>query len=276
MADHEDEVIGQDTYTKHFDPGAYLTVKFSGAKVCSCSRDRVEFPLKCLHESFADLKKSSLEVIDLGSGPAIYSAISAAPYASEIVLSDIVEGNRDAMNKWLKNDPSAHDWTPYFDFVVKTLEGKGDQEARLRETEVRQAVKHVVYTDLNTKPPVDPICMKQYDVVITLFCLESAWNTTATFKEGIKNCIPTLLKPGGTFMLAVMARKQDKKEQGYYTIQSHKFLQLNVTPELAETALREAGFCNIVSKMCEADEEHKKANETFIGFLFLTAQLGTK
>ena len=96
------------TYMKHFDPGAYLTVKFSGAKVCSCSRDRVDFLLKCLHESFADLKKSTLKVIDLGeglgSGPAIYSAIKcrSSHLRDKLVLSDIVEGNRDAINKWLK------------------------------------------------------------------------------------------------------------------------------------------------------------------------------
>jgi len=69
------------------------------------------------------------------------NTISAAAHASELVWSDYSKGNLGTLQKWLEKDPTAHNWTPFFDKVVKYLEGKSEKEAREREEVVRQVVK---------------------------------------------------------------------------------------------------------------------------------------
>ena len=85
-------------------------------------------------------------VLDIGSGPTIAYAISAAPYASEIVLSEYTEANRAALLQWLNNDPDAFDWTQH---VVVHLEGKSEEEVPARAELVRKVIKVV-------PPPLPP------------------------------------------------------------------------------------------------------------------------
>ena len=64
----------------------------------------------------------SLKVLDYGTGPVICYVISAAGRQSEIILSDPAHANREALKKWLLNEPSAFDWTLHFNHVVQKLE----------------------------------------------------------------------------------------------------------------------------------------------------------
>ena len=62
-------------------------------------------------------------LVDIGSGPCIHTVIPAAPWFDEIVMTDFSPSNREMQEKWLKKDPVAHDWTPYFKYYSK-LGGK--------------------------------------------------------------------------------------------------------------------------------------------------------
>ena len=118
---------------KVFDTDGYLATRYGDTTV----KDRLQFLLDGHHEVFQSLPYS-LKVLDFGSGPVIQHCISAAPHASEIVFSDIAESNREAVRKWLGRDPTAFNWSPHFDYVVQTLEGKGEKEAREREEMLRK------------------------------------------------------------------------------------------------------------------------------------------
>uniref|UniRef100_A0A803TYT8 Indolethylamine N-methyltransferase-like n=1 Tax=Anolis carolinensis TaxID=28377 RepID=A0A803TYT8_ANOCA len=61
-------------------------------------------------------------LIDIGSGPSIYQLLSACESFKEIIASDLLEKNREEMQKWLKKDPEAFDWTPMVKYVCQ-LEG---------------------------------------------------------------------------------------------------------------------------------------------------------
>jgi len=69
------------------------------------------FVMKQLHMFYQSYKttETKFKILDIGTGPVIFSAISAAPYASEIVLSEYVGTSREALLQWLKNDPKAYD-----------------------------------------------------------------------------------------------------------------------------------------------------------------------
>ena len=83
--------------------------------------------LRCFHDVFQSLPQG-IKVLDYGSGPSILATISAASKASEIVLSDYTERNRDAINQWLKKDAEAVDWSPHFSYVVEKLEKRANRK----------------------------------------------------------------------------------------------------------------------------------------------------
>ena len=103
-----------------------------------------ETMFKGLHELYSG-GASGLRILEIGCGPVIAWQISAAPFASEIVMADLVQSCRDAVQLWLDKSPKAHDWTPFFRYVVQTLEGKGEEEIAKREEQLRNAVKAVIY-----------------------------------------------------------------------------------------------------------------------------------
>ena len=114
------------------------------------------FLVKQVHEYYHSYKStaSKLRILDVGTGPVIAHTISAAPHASEIVLSEYSEANREALLQWLKNDPKSHDWTPFFKHVVVDFEGKSEEEVPIRAELVRKVVKAVVPCDVNSDPPI--------------------------------------------------------------------------------------------------------------------------
>ena len=139
-------MFGEDYHDKS-DPQSYLQMYYSRA-----SNPFRILLLKQVHEFYHSYKStaSKLKILDVGTGPVIAYTISAAPYASEIVLSEYTEANREALLQWLKNDPRSHGWTPFFKHVVVDLEGKSEEEVPTRAELVRKVVKAVVPCDVIT------------------------------------------------------------------------------------------------------------------------------
>ena len=46
----------------------------------------------------------------------IHSLIPAANFFKKIVLTDLAERNRAEVERWVKKEPDAHEWTPFFRF----------------------------------------------------------------------------------------------------------------------------------------------------------------
>ena len=55
---------------------------------------------------------------------------------------DISSSNREATQEWLDGDTTIFDWSPHFHYIVNTLEGKSEKEAREREKRMRQKVAY--------------------------------------------------------------------------------------------------------------------------------------
>ena len=149
-----------------FEPSAFLKRYYTETGGTSYAVDRMQHTLRCYHDAMEKLP-SGLKVLDYGSGPVIFGAISAATKASEIVLSDLSGKNRDALRTWLNGGAGAFDWSPHFKFVVCELEGKSEKEAEEREDQVRKLVKAVVHCDISEEPPIEKGYNCTYDVVIS-------------------------------------------------------------------------------------------------------------
>jgi len=249
-----------------FDTENYLKTRFSDMTV----RDRVLFPLECFHDAFQSLSTSGLKILDYGTGPAIMSVISASRNASEIVLSDYAESNREALRKWLRKDSTAFDWSPYFDHVVQKLEGKGEKEAREREERVREVVKDVVYCDTNEDPPIRTTCQGPYDVVIDCGCLTASCVTREGFVSGVVK-LAALLKPGGTLLSYASERKMDSVTSTSYTGTKAQPV-LNTSGEYAVGVLKQHGFSDITLKICKTDITRPDYDDNLLGFRFVTAK----
>lgn len=61
-------------------------------------------------------------LIDIGSGPTIYQLLSACEVFREIIATDYTPQNLQELQKWLKKEPGAYDWSSIVQHVCE-LEG---------------------------------------------------------------------------------------------------------------------------------------------------------
>ena len=227
------------------------------------------FMLKCFHEAFQSLP-SGLSVLDYGTGPTLCLAISSVTKASEIVLSDYTEANRSALRQWLNEDPTAYDWSPYFDYVVRELEGREESEVKERQKMVRNAVKAVVHCDLSQDCPIEEGFDRQYDVVTSSLCVCAAVQTHEEYRQGFAK-LGKLVKPGGTMM--IYEAERIKNCIGVYPVENTNFRYVGVTSEFAVQALKDAGFTNITVQRTTIAPNLRKDSPDRTGYIFL---MGTK
>ncbi len=236
-------LFGED-YHGSFDPGTFLAERYKKSDLSSAGKNASI--LKALHDLFASLgarspssSQPSLKVLDFGAGPVIMCAISAARFASEIVLSDYAESCRAAVNQWLQGDPNAHDWTPYFQHVVRILEGNATEgEVAARQELVRAAIKAVVHCDITQDPPIQQGYEGPYDVVIASLVLVASCKTLEDYASGVAKLV-RLLKPGGKIFIVSEERK--KESEGNWPVGPRKWFCLHLTERDVVTALQQAG-----------------------------------
>ena len=129
-----------------------------------------DFLLRCLANFFTVVSGDGLKILDYGCGPSIPYSISAASKASDIILADYADPNREYLKKWLAKDPSLQDWSPYFKYVVQTLERESKEHAIKREEMLRNKVKAVVSCDITKEEFIEEAHNKKgwYDIVIAM------------------------------------------------------------------------------------------------------------
>ena len=136
-----------------FDAEAYVRCKFpqpgESGDLLSFSDIVLKYLAKFYKVTLFDVPGNSLKVLDYGCGPSLPFSISAATKASEIVLAEYSEPNRQFLKRWLEKDPLAYNWMPYFEHVVQTLEGGSKEEAVRREDNLRKKVKNVIDCDIS-------------------------------------------------------------------------------------------------------------------------------
>ena len=232
---------GEDYYDK-FNPQDYLQTYYSVNNL----NPIILFRLKQLNEFYTSPTQAlhaKLKILDIGSGPTIASAISAAPHAAEIVLSEYTEANRSTLLQWLNNDPNVFDWTHVFKHVVVDLESKTEEEVPIRAELVRKVVKAVVPCDVNQDPPIPTEYVDEYDIVTEFLCLTAACTTKEDYKAALVR-LHALLKSGGKIVLYTVHCK-DAPTQASYPVGSHTFFDLQISEDFILKSLEQAGFCDV-------------------------------
>ena len=252
------ETLG--SYSKGFDVDNYLTFQFPdpGQRTQDYENLLRDFAVRNLHKFFR--KKSldestdvdELKVLDYGCGPVIANVISAASLASEIVLAEYTEEGRTAVRRWLDKDPSSFNWSPYFKYIVQTLEGKSLQEAEEREERLRRVVKAVVRCDVTQDQPIEKGYEGPYDVVICCLCLADACKTKHEFEIAVRK-LAALIKPGGVLLLYNGDSKDPDGPPRSYNIGKRIFQSLPLSQEFVLAALEQSEFSDITVKRFAAD-----------------------
>uniref|UniRef100_A0A8C4XDQ8 Zgc:64002 n=1 Tax=Erpetoichthys calabaricus TaxID=27687 RepID=A0A8C4XDQ8_ERPCA len=153
-------------------------------------------------------------LIDIGSGPTLHNALIASEYFQEIIMSDYVECNRKEIEKWLRRESGAHDWShsEIVSFYRSTIEE--------REEKTRSVIKQVLKCDVTQINPFHPIVWSLQTADISVMHLGNA----------------TLLKPGGTLIIIGMLKET------FYTLGKYKYSCLYIDQNFVKSALQKQGF----------------------------------
>ena len=230
------KVCGGTDYLDKFDAFAYLE------KHGPIENSR--HMLRCYHSAFQELP-NGISVLDYASGSSIRGTISAANKASEIILSDYSSRNLKVARDWLDNKPCSFDWDPHFSYVVKDLEGGGEDEVVKRKEQVRKVVTGFAHCDLTQEPPIEEKYLKLYDVVIESFVLVSIAKTKEEYFDLVSR-LAQLVKPGGYILLYGVVNSTS------YTVGNYTFSDFPVTTTLIRESLERCHF-----SVLDMDKSHE-------------------
>ncbi len=146
-------------------------------------------------------------VLCFGSGPTLHHVFLAVPRATEIYLADYLPQNLEEIERWRRQDPAAHDWTP---FVRYTLEceapvapSDGDIAARIQA--LRGAIGGLVPADASLPDPLGAGFRGRFATVLSPYCAEAATADKQLWAQYCRN-IATLVRPGGYFLTSAVRR----------------------------------------------------------------------
>jgi len=199
-------------------------------------------------------------LLDFGSGPTIYSVISAVTKVERLVLSDYVAANREELALWQRNDPQSFDWTPFVETALR-LEGIEPTAAAIaqRQAEIRAKIADIRFCDAALDWPL-PGWTEPFDVLVSNSCADAATDDRTTWQQYLKNIL-TCLKPGGTLILSAVkgADFGDVTEAlSEPNPDSQYFPTVNIGEADLEEALIAAGCATVAIETVPADRPTRK------------------
>ena len=158
-----------------------------------------------------DPAKSAL--LELGGGPSLQIAITAAPFVASIVHSDFQDSCNREVQLWVDRSPDAFNWTPVAEYAMKHCENAIESEVNPhavaeREEELRRKISAVIHCDLNKEDVgLDPAVIPDggFDVIIACSSLTPAVRTQEEFVNALTN-VRGIMKQGG-YLCALISGK---------------------------------------------------------------------
>ncbi|XP_040181982.1 nicotinamide N-methyltransferase-like [Rana temporaria] len=238
------------TYIDEFDPVDFYKTYYHPEEG-TITGEWLHFALRNFHETFTSGGVKGDLLIDFGAGPSIYQLLSACEAFNNIITSDFLEQNLAQLQKWLRNDPDALDWTKIVKLVCE-LEGNSDNEScKKKEEKLRRTVTKVLKCDALKKNPYDPVEMPKADCLISCLCLEVPCKDVESFTDTLRN-LKSLIKPGGHIVI------QSVLNCTYYYVGQKRFSCLAITKEELEMAFKKAGYEIVKLKVIAATEKPGK------------------
>ncbi|XP_065901583.1 nicotinamide N-methyltransferase-like [Dysidea avara] len=196
---------GMDTGYVSFDARKYLMERCPGNEFeGSDKRIHTHWSLGKVHNFYEEFHNkwdnSTATVLEFGSGPYIHTLISAAPYVGHIYHTDYLEECRREALMWKNKDHDAYNWTPYFKYIVNTLEGiNGNNVVAEREELLRNKLKDSLFVDMRSSNML-PGYLGKFDIIYSGFCIESIAPSLQEYRA-IMERVYNLLNPNGFLLM---------------------------------------------------------------------------
>ncbi|XP_075047249.1 indolethylamine N-methyltransferase-like isoform X2 [Mixophyes fleayi] len=219
-------------YIDEFDPLDYFQTYYAPGEGALLG-EWTNFALQNLHETFAPGGVKGDTLIDFGTGPSIYHLLSACEVFNNIIASDFLEQNHVELQKWLRKDPNALDWTQFIKCVCELEGNRKNYEEKAEK--LRSKVKRVLKCDALKSNPYEPLVLPPADCLLTCLCLEVACKDIESFCNVLKN-FKNLIKPGGHLLVLSVLNST------YYDVGMKRFSALPLTKKDLEMAFKEAGY----------------------------------
>ena len=259
-------------YLSKFNCKTYSQTFYSSPRDGEVEAGALEFVLTCLNAFYkrynSKWDKHSARILEFGGGCAIFKLISAVPYTKEIVFATYTENERREVELWRENKDGAHNWSPFFKYIVNELEGGEVNECGWKEREqlLRRTMKAIIPCDITEEYPLG-VQEEPFEIVSTNLCLEVACKSYMEYKAAVKK-LAGLLKLGGFMTMTVVERET------YYMVGQDKWYCLYLTLSQVIEALEEAGFVVLEAKR-DPTPQQQIQNPTVAdckAFLFIAAQ----
>ncbi|XP_065918042.1 nicotinamide N-methyltransferase-like [Dysidea avara] len=245
---------------KEFDARAFLNLRCPGTEFNTVDkRIRTQWRLKSVHNFYKDYHKkwdiSTAKVLEFGSGPYLHKLISAAPYVGEIYHSDFAPSCRNEVLMWMRKDPNAFNWDPYFKYVVNTLEGQDGGDAVVKRQELlRSKFKDSLFVDMFSDNML-PTYSGKFDIIYTGYCIEFVAPSLEDYEATIKRLFDQLNQNGFLVMITAI-------ECTAYFVDSKTYPCYPLHINDALNALRKAGFTTWYAEINKMELEEGVAYPT--------------
>jgi hypothetical protein len=215
---------------EEFDPGAYLRQYYLSVDL---ENDQL---LRFFAECHRDTR-SEATILEFGSGPALYSLITAAAKVETIHVCDRLESNLQEIQAWKRGDEGAFDWEP---FIRRALELEGMEKVTQddilkRTTVLRQKLTNFCFCDALNSSPLQGNHFQSYDIVQANFVLEAITASLDEWEKAFQNLL-SLLKPQGTLLLSSV------KNAAYYQVHEKRLPTASIDEKVIVQFLKKAGF----------------------------------
>ena len=213
-----------------FDPRGYLREYYM---TIDYENDQL---LRFFSECYRDINPRSTLLV-FGSGPTLYSLITAATKVDTIHVCDRLDSNLHEIQLWKRGDEEAFNWEPFIQRALE-LEGKSRvkrEDLRRRAELLRSKLTTFCSCDAFSSPPLQGNHFNEYDIVQVNFAPESITSSLIKWERAIHNII-SLLKPQGTLILTAL------KNAVYYQLQEKKIPAVSIDEKVLTQILRKFGF----------------------------------
>ena len=123
--------------------------------------------------------------------------------------------NRILLEQWMKEGVmEKFDWMPHFKYVVQTLEGKAENEAKEREKELQQKLKNIISCNIKQDPHITSEYLGPYNILICALVLNITSTSVVDYEAQMKK-LSSLVKRGGHVLFAASTLVDDSLDYRY-------------------------------------------------------------
>ena len=254
-----------------FDSSFYLKRRFSDPE--DKERGVQPFYLQSIHDFYQKFHNqwnpSTARLLEYGGGPVIYPLISASPFVSEITFSDYADANIKQVLMWKDRQPSAHDWTPYFEYIIGRLEGNVDDSLVVkRADDLRGKLKYFFQGDVLKSEILNVpsnFSLQQFDLISCHFCLEVPSKSIDEYRSSLAKLVKHL-KPRG-FLCSLVSL-----QESYYINSDQRYDNLYLTSNDVDSVHESVGLSVIQTAHMSVPEKSQNVFNDCKALYFIGSQ----